>query len=98
MSDIMMWLIAAYVVLLCLSFVIQRKTRKLIAEARRIVAYGLNQHDLSDPLHPRYIAGFKAGHAAGRLRRANDFAAEAQEPNGKNVEQSEIPKFLSQSL
>ncbi len=26
--------------------------------------------DVNDPLHPRYIAGFKSGHAAGRRRAA----------------------------
>ena len=28
--------------------------------------------DVNDPLHPRYIAGFKSGHAAGRRRAADE--------------------------
>lgn len=31
---------------------------------------GITQDDVTDPLHPRYIEGYKAGHAAGRRRAA----------------------------
>lgn len=36
------------------------------------------QNDVTDPFHPRYIEGYKAGHAAGRKRAAPQ--QEAQEP------------------
>jgi hypothetical protein len=31
---------------------------------------GIDPSDVTDPLHPRYIAGFNAGHAAGKKRAA----------------------------
>lgn len=31
---------------------------------------GISPDDVTDPLHPRYIEGYKAGHAAGRKRAA----------------------------
>ena len=39
---------------------------------------GISSDDVTDPLHPRYIEGYKAGHAAGRKRAAPQ--QEAQEP------------------
>ena len=30
----------------------------------------MSQEDVADPLHPRYIEGYKEGHAAGRKRAA----------------------------
>lgn len=39
---------------------------------------GISPDDVTDPLHPRYIEGYKAGHAAGRKRAAPQ--QEAQEP------------------
>lgn len=44
---------------------------------------GISQDDVTDPLHPRYIEGYKAGHAAGRKR-----AAPQQEPAGEVVSAS----------
>ena len=46
---------------------------------------GVSQDDVTDPFHPRYIEGYKAGHAAGRKRAAPQ--QEAREP-------TEIPEEI----
>ena len=51
--------------------------REQAAQRLRELA-GISQEDVTDPLHPRYIEGYKAGHAAGRKRAAPQ--QEAQEP------------------
>lgn len=43
------------------------------------VRCGLSADDESDPTHPRYVAGFKAGHAAGRKRADEAQPAPAQD-------------------
>ena len=43
--------------------------REQAAQRLRELA-GIPQDDVADPLHPRYIEGYKAGHAAGRKRAA----------------------------
>ena len=45
---------------------------------------------MTDPLHPRYIEGYKAGHAAGRKRAAPQ--QEAQEPYAYAVYFPDQPK------
>ena len=47
--------------------------REQAAQRLRELA-GISQDDVTDPLHPRYIAGYKAGHAAGRRRAATQPA------------------------
>ena len=51
--------------------------REQAAQRLRELA-GVPQNDVTDPFHPRYIEGYKAGHAAGRKRAAPQ--QEAQEP------------------
>ena len=43
--------------------------------------------DVNDPLHPRYIAGFKSGHAAGRRRAAPAASPTppAEQPEARNM-------------
>ena len=48
---------------------------------------GVSQDDVTNPLHPRYIAGYKAGHEAGRKR-----AAPQQEPCGWAADRVRIEK------
>jgi hypothetical protein len=45
-------------------------TRREQAAQRVREAMGIDPSDVTDPLHPRYIAGFDAGHAAGKKRAA----------------------------
>lgn len=42
---------------------------------------GIASDDVTDPTHPRYVAGFKAGHAAGKKR-----ASHGQAPAGASME------------
>jgi hypothetical protein len=43
-------------------------TRREQAAQRVREAMGIDPSDVTDPLHPRYITGFNAGHAAGKKR------------------------------
>ncbi len=58
--------------------------------------------DVNDPLHPRYIAGFKSGHAAGRRRAAPAASptppAEQAAPKAAPGEQNTVPaEWLEQA-
>lgn len=59
--------------------------REQAAQRLRELA-GVSENDVADPLHPRYIEGYKAGHAAGRKRAAPQ--QEAQRPWGYAWRQS----------
>ncbi len=48
--------------------------------------------DVNDPLHPRYIAGFKSGHAAGRRRAAS--AASPTPPAEQQAASSAVLKAI----
>jgi hypothetical protein len=52
-------------------------TRREQAAQRVREAMGIDPSDVTDPLHPRYIAGFNAGHAAGKKRAAPQPEAQA---------------------
>lgn len=53
-------------VFLAASALLCKKAGRILAEARRLLAYALDEGGVDDPLHPRFVAGFKAGHRAGR--------------------------------
>ena len=77
--------------------------REQAAQRLRELA-GIPQNDVTDPFHPRYIEGYKAGHAAGRKRAAPgvgnsgfDHKTAADFLNGKTVSDEAVRKFVAAS-